>query len=114
MPDVSRLHIKINVVVNGIETMLYHRIPRFPKGRVPGSFAMVAIFPGLFRIISPKRGAHFSVAKATYSYPYRLQIFTFFKGAAAHQTPNTAYRNKKGCWGGVSNSPPYPALLPFA
>jgi hypothetical protein len=47
---------------------------------------MVAIFQGLFRIIRPKRGAHFSVVKVTYSYPYQLQIFTFSKGAAAQCT----------------------------
>ena len=114
MPGVSRLYIEINVVVYRIEAMLYHRVPRFPYGCVPGSFTMVAIFPRLFRIISPKRGAHFSVAKVTNSYPDHLQIFTFSKGAAAHQTTNTAYRNKKGCGRSVSNSPLDPAFLPFA
>jgi hypothetical protein len=80
MPDVSSLYIQVNVVINCIEAMLYHRVPRFPNGGVPGSFTIVAVFMGLFRMISPKRGAHFLVAKATYSYPYQLQIFIFSKG----------------------------------
>jgi hypothetical protein len=78
MPGMPCLNIEVNVVIYSIEAMLYHRVPRFPNGGVPGSFTMVAIFQGLFRIIRPKRGAHSSVAKVTYSYPTPVTNLYFF------------------------------------
>jgi len=40
MPGMPRLHIEVNVVINRIEAMLYHRVPRLPDRSVPGSFVV--------------------------------------------------------------------------
>ena len=98
MPGVPCLYIKVNVVVNRIEAMLYHRVPRLPNGSVPGSFSMVAVLLGLFRVVRPKRDAHFIGSKGYLLLPKVVtNLYYLFGFAAAHQTPNTAYRNKKGC-----------------
>jgi hypothetical protein len=69
MPSMSCLHIEVNVVINGIETMLYHRVPRLPNGGVPGSFIMVTVLMRLFRVVRPKRGAHFYCSKGYFVLP---------------------------------------------